>query len=79
MIRRSGEPVSSRVPVAFEQALVMKSGFPVTVVVTVRSHGSYIEDGFVVFWHGASDEMLSKLEVVLEVIVRLCVRVASSV
>ena len=23
------------------------------------------------FWHGASDEMLSKLEVVLEVIVRL--------
>ena len=48
----------------------MKSGFLVTVVVTVRSHGLYIEDGFVVLWHGASDEMLSKLEVVLEVIVR---------
>ena len=63
MIHRFGEPVFSRIPVAFEQAVVMKPGFPVTVVVTVRS--------FVVFWHGASDEMLSKLEVVCEVIVRL--------
>ena len=71
MIRRFGEPVFSRVPVAFDQAVVIKPGFPVTVVLTVRSYGLYIEDGFVVFWHGASDEMLSKLEVVREVMVRL--------
>ena len=49
----------------------MKPGFLVTVVVTVRSQGLYIEDGFVMFWHGASDEMLLKLEVVREVMVRL--------
>jgi len=62
MVGRFGESVLSRVSVPFKQA-VMKTGFPVTVVVTIRSHGLYIKDGLVVLWHGTSDAMLLKLSV----------------
>ena len=70
MVVRLGESVLSRVSVPFTQAVVVKTGFPVTVVVTIRSHGLYIEDGLVLLWHGESDSMLLKLSVVLDVIVR---------
>ena len=66
MIGRFGESVFSRVSVPFQQAVIVEPSFPVTVVVTIRSHGLYIEDGLVVLWHGASDAMLS---VVLDVFV----------
>lgn len=71
MIGHFGESVLSGVSVPFKQAVVMKTGSPVTLVVTVRSHGLYIEDGLVVLWHGGSDARLLKLDVVLEVIARL--------
>ena len=66
MIGRFGESVFSRVSVPFKQAIVVEPSFSVTVVVTIRSHGLYIEDGLVVLWHGASDAMLLKLSVVVE-------------
>ena len=81
MIGRFGESVFSRVSVPFKQAIVVELSFPVTVVVTIRSHGLYIEDGLVVLWHGASDAMLLKLSVVLDVLILLkhFLRVAGSV
>ena len=69
MIGRFGESVFSRVSVPFKQAIVVEPSFPVTVVVTIRSHGLYIEDGLVVLWHGASDATLLKLSVVLDIFV----------
>ena len=69
MIGRFGESVFSRVSVSFKQAVVVESGFPVTVVVTIGSHGLYIEDGLVVLWHGVSDAMMLKLSVALDVFV----------
>ena len=49
----------------------MKLGFSVTVVVTIRRQGLYIEDELVLLWHGMSDTVLLKLEVFREEIVRL--------
>ena len=68
MVRCFRETVFSRVSVSFKQAVVVKPGFPVAVVVTVGSHGLHIEYGFVVFWHGAKIEAASELGDVKQVI-----------
>lgn len=52
--------VLSRVSVPFKLAVIMKSGFPVAVMVTIGSYGLYIEDwiGFFLAWRedGSGDQ-----------------------
>ena len=69
MIGCFGESVFSRVSVSFKQAVAVEPGFPVMVVVTIGSHGLYIEDGLVMLWHGVSDAMLLNLSVALDIFV----------
>ena len=49
MIRCVGDSVFGRVSVSFSQAVVMKAGFPVLVVVPVGSNSVDIKNRFVVF------------------------------
>ena len=53
MVPSLGESAFSGVSVAFEYTLIMKSGLPETVMVTVWSHGFYIEDRLFVLRLGA--------------------------
>ena len=53
MVLNLGDSALSGVSVTFEYTLIMKSGLPVTVMVTVWSHGLYIEGRLFVLRHGA--------------------------
>ena len=53
MVLNLGDSAFSGVSLNFEYTLIMKSGLPVTVVVTVWSHGLYIEGRLFGLRHGA--------------------------